>query len=201
MIGIINYNMGNLASVYNACNKLDSKAKIITKPEELKEFDKIILPGVGAYGDAMSHLREYNLDEAIKEYANSGKYLLGICLGMQLLFDSSSEFGDNQGLGLINGKVKKFDKTKMNTLKIPHMGWNEVFIKDSPIFKDLPKEFYLYFVHSYHINTDDKNVIGYSDYGYKFASIVNKDNIFGIQPHPEKSHNNGLKILENFINL
>ena len=193
--------MGNLASVYNACQKLDSKAKIITKPEELKNFDKIILPGVGAYGDAMQHLKDSGLDEAIIEYKNSGKYLLGICLGMQLLFNESDEFGIHKGLGIIDGQVIKFDSKKTQDLKIPHMGWNEVITKDSPIFKNLPKEFYLYFVHSHHIISDEKNILAYTDYGYKFASIVNQDNIYGIQPHPEKSHNNGLKLLDNFIKL
>ncbi|PRM90707.1 imidazole glycerol phosphate synthase subunit HisH [Aliarcobacter cryaerophilus] len=201
MLGIIDYNMGNLASVYNACSKYTKDLKIVKNADDLKNLDKIILPGVGAYKDAMQHLEESNLKDAILDFANSKKPLLGICLGMQLLFESSEEFGYTKGLGLIEGKVVKFDKSKMSSdLKIPHMGWNKIENKENQLFKDL-KDPYLYFVHSYHIITDDKNIIGKTNYGYEFASAVNKDNIFGFQPHPEKSHNNGLKILENFINL
>lgn len=201
MLGIIDYNMGNLASVYNACSKFTKDLKIVKNADDLKNLDKIILPGVGAYKDAMQHLEESNLKDAILDFANSKKPLLGICLGMQLLFESSEEFGYTKGLGLIEGKVVKFDKSKMSSdLKIPHMGWNKIENKDNQLFRDL-KDPYLYFVHSYHIITDDKNIIGKTNYGYEFASAVNKDNIFGFQPHPEKSHNNGLKILENFINL
>ena len=201
MLGIIDYNMGNLASVYNACSKFTKDLKKKKNADDLKNLDKIILPGVGAYKDAMQHLENSGLKDAILDFANSKKPLLGICLGMQLLFESSEEFGYTKGLGLIEGKVVKFDKSKMSSdLKIPHMGWNKIENKDNQLFKDL-KNPYLYFVHSYHIITDDKNIIGKTNYGYEFASAVNKDNIFGFQPHPEKSHNNGLKILENFINL
>lgn len=201
MLGIIDYKMGNLASVYNACSKFTKDVKIIKKCKRYKNLSRVILPGVGAYKDAMEHLNSDGLKDAILDFANSKKPLLGICLGMQLLFESSEEFGHTKGLGLIDGKVVKFDKTKMSEdLKIPHMGWNKVENIDNPLFKNLQNP-YLYFVHSYHIITDDKNIIGKTNYGYEFASAVNKDNIFGFQPHPEKSHNNGLKILENFINL
>ena len=201
MLGIIDYNMGNLASVYNACSKFTKDLKIVKNADDLKNLDKIILPGVGAYKDAMQHLEESGLKDAILDFANSKKPLLGICLGMQLLFESSEEFGYTKGLGLIEGKVVKFDKSKMGSdLKIPHMGWNKIVNKDNPLFKNLQNP-YLYFVHSYHVVTDDKYTIATTNYGYDFVSAVNKDNIFGFQPHPEKSHNNGLKILENFINL
>jgi len=204
MIGIVNYNMGNLGSVLNAFEKIGAKAKIESDPEKLKEYDKIVLPGVGAYGDAMAHLKESSLDEAIKEYAKSGKYLMGTCLGMQLLFDKSYEFGENTGLGLIEGEVVAFDKEKFDNkeLKVPHMGWNEMFTqKDDAIFAGLPKEFYLYFVHSYHVVCPNSYALGKTLYGYEFTSSVKKDNIYGFQPHPEKSHNVGLKILENFVEL
>ena len=149
----------------------------------------------------MEHLESSNLKNAILDFASSGKPLLGICLGMQLLFDSSEEFGYTKGLGLIEGKVVKFDKDKMQeNLKIPHMGWNKIINKQNPLFKDL-KDPYLYFVHSFHAKTKEEYIIGETTYGYNFVSAVNKNNIFGFQPHPEKSHNNGLKILENFINL
>ena len=193
--------MGNLASVYNACSKFTKDLKIVKNADDLKNLDKIILPGVGAYKDAMQHLEKSGLKDAILDFANSKKPLLGICLGMQLLFESSEEFGYTKGLGLIEGKVVKFDKSKMGSdLKIPHMGWNKIVNKDNPLFKNLQNP-YLYFVHSYHVVTDDKYTIATTNYGYDFVSAVNKDNIFGFQPHPEKSHNNGLKILENFINL
>lgn len=201
MIGIIDYNMGNLASVYNACHLLDTKASIVTNPEDLKNFDRIILPGVGAFADAMEHLNTTGMKDAIYEYSKSGKPMIGICLGMQLLFESSQEFGHTDGLGLIEGKVVKFDKSKMNEdVKIPHMGWNTIQNNNHKLFEGL-KDPYLYFVHSYHAVTDDKNVIGKTTYGYDFVSAVNKDNIYGFQPHPEKSHDNGLKILKNFMNL
>ena len=201
MLGIIDYNMGNLASVYNACSKFTKDLKIVKNADDLKNLDKIILPGVGAYKDAMQHLEDSGLKDAILDFANSKKPLLGICLGMQLLFESSEEFGYTKGLGLIEGKVVKFDKSKMSSdLKIPHMGCNKIVNKDNPLFKNLQNP-YLYFVHSYHVVTDDKYTIATTNYGYDFVSAVNKDNIFGFQPHPEKSHNNGLKILENFINL
>ena len=201
MLGIIDYNMGNLASVYNACSKFTKDVKIVKEPNEIKNLDKLILPGVGAYKDAMEHLENSNLKNAIIDFANSGKPLLGICLGMQLLFDSSEEFGYTKGLGLIEGEVVKFDKDKMQEdLKIPHMGWNKIINKKNSLFKDL-KDPYLYFVHSFHAKTKKEYIIGETTYGYNFVSAVNKNNIFGFQPHPEKSHNNGLKILENFINL
>ena len=201
MIGIIDYNMGNLASVYNACHLLDAKASIVKDPNELKKFDRVILPGVGAYGDAMEHLIETGMNEAVYEFAKSGKPMIGICLGMQLLFESSQEFGHSNGLGLIDGEVVKFDKSKMHEdFKIPHMGWNTIVNKEHPLFEGLHNP-YLYFVHSYHAVTSEKNVIVTTTYGYEFVSAVNKDNIFGFQPHPEKSHDNGLKILKNFMNI
>ena len=202
MVGIIDYNMGNLASVYNACHLLDAKASFVKDPNELKNFDRIILPGVGAFGDAMEHLNQTGMKEAIYEFAKSGKPMIGICLGMQLLFESSEEFGTNEGLGLVDGKVVKFDKSKMHEdTKIPHMGWNVIKTSNEhTLFEGLTNP-YLYFVHSYHAVTDSKNVIGTTEYGYDFVSAVHKENIYGFQPHPEKSHDNGLKILKNFMNI
>ena len=203
MIAIIDYNMGNLASVKNAFDSLNEKVVVESDPDKLHTYDKIILPGVGAYGDAMEHLQQNGMDEAIQTYASSGKNLLGICLGMQLMFDKSQEFGEHRGLGLIEGEIVKFDESKFTTpLKVPHMGWNKMFLHHhSELFRGLDESFYLYFVHSYHVNTDPKYVIGSTHYGYEFTSAVRKDNIYGFQPHPEKSHDNGLKILQNFINL
>ena len=203
MIGIVDYNMGNLASVINAFAKIGADATLESDPSKLSQYDKLILPGVGAFGDAMDHLKENGMDEAVKAFAATGKPLLGICLGMQLLFESSEEFGQTQGLGLIPGKVVAFDEEKFDhPLKVPHMGWNELFQqKQTPLFAELPEDFYLYFVHSFHAVCDDAYAIGKTHYGYAFVSAVQNGNIYGIQPHPEKSHENGLKIIENFAKL
>ncbi|WP_298691291.1 imidazole glycerol phosphate synthase subunit HisH [uncultured Sulfuricurvum sp.] len=203
MIAIVDYNMGNLASVKNAFDLLGEKVTVESDPDKLKTYDRIILPGVGAFGDAMEHLSSRGMDEAVREYAVSGKYLLGICLGMQLLFESSEEFGITQGLGLIHGRVVAFDTSRFHTpLKVPHMGWNRMFTQTHPLFAGLDEAHYLYFVHSYHALCSDQNdSIGESIYGYRFTSAVAHDNVMGIQPHPEKSHQNGLSILKNFINL
>ncbi|QOG11596.1 imidazole glycerol phosphate synthase subunit HisH [Arcobacter sp. FWKO B] len=202
MTAIIDYNMGNLASVNNACIKIGKVADIIKNPELVKKYDRIILPGVGAFGDAMEHLKITGMQEAVLEFAKSGKPLIGICLGMQLLFDSSQEFGHTDGLGLISGDVVAFDKSRMNMdeHKVPHMGWNKIFHTDNKLFDGLSNP-YLYFVHSYHVVTDEKYTIGKTIYGYEFVSAVNKENIYGFQPHPEKSHENGLKILDNFMKI
>jgi glutamine amidotransferase len=203
MIAIVDYNMGNLASVQNAFASLGEQTFIENDPQKFKNYDKLLLPGVGAFGDAMEHLKERNMIEAIKEFANSGKYMFGICLGMQLLFESSEEFGSHSGLGLVKGNVTAFDTAKFSeSLKVPHMGWNRMFTKEHPLFKDLDEAHYLYFVHTYHVNCkNEEDIIGRTVYGYEFTSAVAHDNILGIQPHPEKSHKNGLKILENFIKL
>jgi len=203
MIGIVDYNMGNLASVINAFAKVGSKAEVVSDPERFKTYDKLILPGVGAYGDAMEHLRERDMVDALKEYAQSGRYMMGICLGMQLLLESSEEFGSHKGLGLIEGKVVAFDTSKFEVpLKVPHMGWNRIFTKEHPLFEGLDDAHYLYFVHSFHAVVVDKtNEIGKTIYGYEFSSAIAKENVLGIQPHPEKSHRNGLKIIENFTKL
>ena len=209
VIGIVDYNMGNLASVINAFAKVGVDACLESDPSKLNQYDKLILPGVGAFGDAMEHLKENGMDEAVKNFAASGKPLLGICLGMQLLFESSEEFGTTEGLGLIPGKVVAFDENKFDhPLKVPHMGWNEMFVQNvgadlsvCPLFEGLSKDFYLYFVHSFHAVCENKYTIGKTHYGYEFVSAVQNGNIYGIQPHPEKSHDNGLKIIENFAKL
>lgn len=203
MIGIVDYKMGNLASVINAFKSVGAKIELQSDPDKLDQYDKLILPGVGAFGDAMEHLKANGMDKAVKAFAATGKPLMGICLGMQLLFDSSEEFGSTEGLGLIPGKVIAFNENNFDhPNKVPHMGWNELFVQqDTPIFDGLPKEFYLYFVHSFHAVCDDKYAIGKTHYGYEFVSAVQNGNIFGIQPHPEKSHDNGLKIIENFTKL
>jgi len=203
MIAIVDYNMGNLASVQNAFAKLGKDTFVESDPKKFQEYDKLILPGVGAFGDAMEHLKQRDMIDSIKDFASTGKPMLGICLGMQLLFQSSEEFGEHEGLGLIEGKVEMFDSNKFSeSLKIPHMGWNRMFTKEHPLFKGLDENHYLYFVHTFHVHcANEDDIIGETDYGYKFTSAVAHKNIMGIQPHPEKSHENGLKILENFIKL
>ncbi len=203
MIAIIDYNMGNLASVQNAFAKLGKDTVVENDPQKFAAYDKIVLPGVGAFGDAMEHLRQRDMIDSIKKFAASGKPVLGICLGMQLLFQSSEEFGEHEGLGLTKGDVKAFDTTKFReNLKVPHMGWNRMFTKEHPLFKGLDENHYLYFVHTYHVHcANEEDIIGQTEYGYRFTSAVAHENIMGIQPHPEKSHKNGLQILENFIDL
>ncbi|MDY0117593.1 MAG: imidazole glycerol phosphate synthase subunit HisH [Sulfurimonadaceae bacterium] len=203
MIAIVDYNMGNLASVKNAFAKLGEEAVIESNPEKFSSYDKLLLPGVGAFGDAMEHLRERNMIEPLRAFAASGKPMLGICLGMQLLFESGEEFGHHKGLGLIKGKVIAFDTKRFSQkLKVPHMGWNKMFTKEHPLFVGLGSERYLYFVHSYHVVCEDEaDSIAKCVYGYEFSSAVAHKNVMGIQPHPEKSHINGLQILENFIKL
>lgn len=203
MTGICDYNMGNLASVRNAFALLGESVAVESDPERLLAYDRLILPGVGAFGDAMEHLRERGMDEALRAYAASGKPMLGICLGMQLLFESSEEFGPNKGLGLVEGSVVAFDTAKFgHPLKVPHMGWNRMFTKAHPLFEGLDEAHYLYFVHSFHaLAANEGDIIGETEYGYRFTSAVAHGNVMGIQPHPEKSHKNGLQILKNFINL
>jgi len=203
MIGIVDYNMGNLASVKNAFKLLGEEAVVESDPGSFGRYEKLILPGVGAFGDAMEHLKERSMDEALREYAKSGRYMLGICLGMQLLFESSQEFGTHSGLGLVKGDVRAFDTSRFeHSLKVPHMGWNRMFTKGHPLFNNLDSSHYLYFVHSFHaVCSDENDIVGYTEYGYRFTSAVAHDNVLGIQPHPEKSHKNGLQILRNFINL
>ncbi len=202
MIAIVDYNMGNLRSVQNAFEKIGSQTTIVSDPEKLDAYDKVILPGVGAFGDAMESLKSSGMQEALQTYVKKGNPMMGVCLGMQLLFESSEEFGTHAGLGLIEGKVKAFELSEFQTpLKIPHMGWNDISTKESPLFRGLPQSFYLYFVHSYHVVCEEKYIIGKTHYGYDFASAVQKEHIYGFQPHPEKSHDNGLQILKNFTEL
>ena len=190
--------MGNLSSIVNAFNKIGTEIHIIKYPEEVYKYNKIILPGVGAFKDAMEHLKRSKMDIAIKDFIKTGKYILGICLGMQLLLDKSYEFGKTDGLGLIKGEVKAFN----NSLKIPHIGWNKIFRENNiKLFNSLPQDLYLYFIHSFHIDCEKKYVLGTTFYGYEFISAINHNNIYGLQAHPEKSHKYGLKILKNFIEL
>lgn len=203
MIALIDYKMGNIQSVINAVEKVGGKITLVKNPKELEMYEKAILPGVGAFGDAMNFLSQNGMNEAVKNFTKSGKNLLGICLGMQLLFEKSEEFGNSRGLGLIEGEVVSFDKKKFDIpLKVPHVGWNSLnFKNENPLLKNVKNRAYLYFVHSFHVKTKNQYVSAMTHYGYDFASVVQKKNIFGFQPHPEKSHENGLEIYKNFVEL
>jgi glutamine amidotransferase len=189
---IIDYGMGNLASVERAFEKLDADVRISSKKEDLRNADSLILPGVGAFRDAINLLNESGLSSVIKEEVAKGKYLLGICLGMQLLYERSFEYGDYEGLGFINGNIEYLGVK----LKVPHMGWNNLkFRKDDPILKYIKEDEYVYFVHSYYAVSDNTELIAYSEYEKAVPAIVRKDNVYGIQFHPEKSGDTGLNIL------
>jgi glutamine amidotransferase len=202
-IGIIDYKMGNIASLRNSLEKIGADAEIITDAEMIAGYGKVILPGVGAFHDAAEHLKMMGMDEALASYVKSGNYLFGVCLGMQLLFEKSEESHGATGLSLIPGDVVHFRNSDANLhLKIPHMGWNRMeVVKDDPIFEGLEEAFYLYFVHSYHVRCNAQYVLGETEYGERFVSAVRHGNIYGLQPHPEKSHDRGLKILKNFVEL
>ena len=202
MIGIIDYGMGNLRSVQKALEFLETKAEILHQPTQLVDCEGVILPGVGAFRDAISELKSRDFVDSIQDYVTSGRPFLGICLGQQLLFDVSYEDGEYEGLGLIKGDVTKFEPEP--ELKIPHMGWNAIEIaQESPFLTGLTDGDHVYFVHSYFVRPEDPSrVIGRTTHGQqKFASIVSDGNLFATQFHPEKSQRVGLKLLSNFTTI
>ncbi|MGE5403809.1 MAG: imidazole glycerol phosphate synthase subunit HisH [Candidatus Saccharibacteria bacterium] len=195
MIKIIDYGMGNLRSVQKGCEKAGLQAEITSDPDEVLKGNGVILPGVGAFGDAISQLKQTGLDKAVYETVRMGKPLLGICLGLQLFFSESEEDGIYEGLNLIKGRVVRFPPGR----KVPHMGWNQLEIQGQPpLFKGIPDRSYFYFVHSYYCDPTEPVTIGLCDYGVKFTCAVQKGNIVGTQFHPEKSSALGLAILKNF---
>lgn len=198
MIGIIDYGAGNLNSICKAFEHIGFDTEIIEEYVKPKQYEALVLPGVGAFPGAMDRLRENNLVKLIKDYVKTNKPMLGVCLGMQLLFEWGYEEKKTKGLDLLPGDVVKMD----SNLKIPHMGWNELeIIKDDPLFNNLPDNPHFYFVHSYKLKTITKEVIAVTEYDGKVPAVVRKDNIIGLQFHPEKSGANGLKLLENFGEL
>lgn len=201
MIAIIDYGAGNLQSVKKAFDFIGAESVITDNPEIIKDCDRILLPGVGSFGDAMESMTEKNLVEVIRNEALSGKPFLGICLGLQLLFEESEESPGVKGLGIFKGKIKKFPAHM--GLKIPHIGWNSLLIKQKDtLFKGIPENSYVYFVHSYYLHAEDENEIAtVTNYGIDFHSAVGKDNIFATQFHPEKSGDVGLQILRNFASM
>lgn len=197
-ISIVDYGMGNLRSVQKAFESFGVKPIITSDSEEILKSDGVILPGVGAFPDAMENLKKLNLDSAIKTAAKSKVPLLGICLGMQLLFDESDEVRPTEGLGLIPGKVKKFEVD----LKIPHMGWNSLnIVKKSPFLNGIKEESYVYFVHSYYAELKEDDLVADTFYGVSVPAIVSKNNVFGAQFHPEKSGDVGIQMLKNYWEL
>ncbi|MBI4708428.1 MAG: imidazole glycerol phosphate synthase subunit HisH [Candidatus Omnitrophica bacterium] len=201
MIAIIDYGMGNIHSVNKALEVCGAKTLITNKVQDIKSCDKAVLPGVGAFDDAVSELKKQGLIEPILEHIKNKKPFLGICLGMQLLFDESAEAQKEKGLGVFNGKVEKFKHS--HDLKVPHMGWNQLKTSgECPLLKDIPDNSFVYFCHSYYPLPYDKSIIaGLTNYGQDFAAIVWKDKVFGMQFHPEKSQGIGLRMLQNFVNL
>lgn len=207
MIAVIDYGVGNLFSLLSSLNYVGLNTKLTNDIEEIKNAKGIILPGVGAFRDAIGNLEKYRLKEILINEAKNGKPFLGICLGMQMLFEKSYEYGEYEGLGLINGTVEEIKKyiPENSDLKIPHMGWNSLIInerfKDDKILKDVDNNEYVYYVHSYFAKTDMKNIVAYSEYGTKIPGIVKNENVYGMQFHPEKSGDTGLKLLKNWGEL
>jgi len=200
MIAIINYGLGNLHSVQKAAAYVGGEAYVTDNPHVISRADKVILPGVGAFADGMQGLQSRKLVPALREFAVSGKPILGICLGMQLFFEESEEQGHHRGLGLLPGKVVFFQQPG---IKVPQIGWNQVeVVKPSALMKDIQDGDYFYFNHGYYcIPEDAADVLASTDYGVLFASAVEKGNILGVQFHPEKSQRTGLQILKNFVEL
>ena len=200
MVGIIDYGVGNLFSLQSSFAAIDQQAEVSSDPEVLRKADHILLPGVGAFEDAVKKLRTTGMDQMVYEAVQAGKPLMGICLGMQMLFEKSFEYGQHQGLGLLNGQVVPMAGLLPGELKIPHMGWNALNITqpDSKLFRNPGEGDYVYFVHSYFAQGCEDSLAARTEYGAWLTAAVEKDNIFGCQFHPEKSGQVGLDILRAF---
>ena len=196
MIAIVNYGMGNLRSVQKAFEHIGAKAAIVHRPEEIDNADRVVLPGVGAFGDAMDNLKTAGLIAPIVKAITEGRPFLGICLGLQLMFAESEEMGQHKGLDILPGGVRRFPKGQ----RVPQIGWNKVRIqRETALLDGVPDGSYFYFVHSFYVASKrDDDVIGTTDYGIDYASIAGSGRAFGVQFHPEKSQDAGLKILKNF---
>jgi glutamine amidotransferase len=201
VIAIVDYGMGNLRSVQKAFEKIGAKAVVTSDAGEVQQAEKVVLPGVGAFGACMENLQKLGLVPTIRKVIDNKKPFLGICMGLQVLFDEGEEFGKHEGLGIIPGKVIRFKLPKQ--YKIPHMGWNRIHKKRRhPVLAEIDENAYFYFVHSYHVVPKDPQVIATTtDYGKEFVSSIARDNIFACQFHPEKSQGLGLKMLKAFANL
>ena len=208
MIAIVDYGMGNIRSVEKAFVKVGANVRITADPKVIADAKGVVLPGVGAFKDCMRNLDNLRLLDCIKKEIGKGKPYLGICLGLQILFTESEEFGFCKGMDVFSGKVVKFrfdaaEGAQSGVMKIPHMGWNTArLVRKPPVFDGIPDNSYFYFVHSYYVVPDDESIVaGRTDYGVDFVSMVWKDNVFATQFHPEKSQETGLKILQGFDEL
>ena len=201
MIGIIDYDAGNIRSVEKALSYLGEKTVVSRDPDILKSVDKVILPGVGSFGQAMENLHRYELVPVIRDMIEDGKPFLGICLGLQLLFESGEESPGAEGLGILKGKILKIPSSP--GLKIPHMGWNSLQLQNNGrLFRNIPQDTYVYFVHSYYLQAQEPEIVkAVTGYGTEIHASVEKDNVFACQFHPEKSGKYGLEILKNFAEL
>ncbi len=201
MIAIIDYDAGNIKSVEKALQKLGADVVVTNDAQTILNAEKVILPGVGAFGDAMANLKKYDLDKVIYRVVEKGTPFLGVCLGLQLLFESSDEAPGVAGLGILKGNI--FRIPECGDLKVPHMGWNSLHMQNNGrLFKGLEQDSYVYFVHSYYLKAQDEHIVkATSEYGVSIHASVEKDNVFACQFHPEKSSNVGLAILKNFVEL
>ncbi len=197
MLTLIDYGIGNLRSVYMAFRRLGVEPHVTADPHEVAQADALVLPGVGAFGDSIASLRALGLEQPIIAAVRAGVPFLGICVGLQLLFEASEELGEHRGLGLLAGRVRRFAQG----LTVPHMGWNQIHqAGPSPLWQGLPDHSYAYFVHSYYADAEERGVVaGWTDYGLDYASAIATGNLFGIQFHPEKSQDVGERILRNFL--
>ena len=196
---IADYGRGNLRSLKNALDRIGMETEISSSPQKIMRADSLIIPGVGAFADAMDAMDAAGLTQVIKDFAKSGKYVLGICLGMQLLYEKGYEYGEREGLGLIKGSIRYLDIEE----KVPHMGWNDLkFEKDSdPVLRKIKEGEYVYFVHSYYADSDESEIVAFTEYGTKIPAIVRQGNIYGMQFHPEKSGDTGERLLEAYRDM
>ena len=198
MIAIVDYDAGNVKSVEKAIEKIGAEHILTSDPEQIKNADTVILPGVGNFGDCMDKLISRGLDKAIKDFAASGRPFLGICVGLQLLFDESEESPGVPGLGILKGKIKRFPGG--DDLKVPQIGWNDIFSCRGKLFEGIEDNTFFYFVHSYYLEASDRSIVSSNaSYGVTFDSSVESGNVFATQFHPEKSSDAGLKVLTNFL--
>ncbi len=198
MITVVDYGMGNLRSVAKALEKVGFKVKVSSEKKDVENAKAIVVPGVGAFGDAIHNLERFGLLEPVIKSIEMGKPYLGICLGLQILFEYGYEFGEHEGLGILKGKVIRFENKE--GYKVPHMGWNQVWIRQKEgLFSNIKEGEYFYFVHSFYaVPSEESDVAAITDYSVDFCSAVQKDNVWAVQFHPEKSQRAGLKLLENF---
>ena len=196
---IADYGRGNLRSLKNALDRIGMETEISSSPQKIMRADSLIIPGVGAFADAMDAMDAAGLTQVIKDFAKSGKYVLGICLGMQLLYEKGYEYGEREGLGLIKGSIRYLDIEE----KVPHMGWNDLkFEKDSdPVLRKIKEGEYVYFVHSYYADSDGSEIVAFTEYGKKIPAIVRQGSIYGMQFHPEKSGDTGERLLEAYRDM